>query len=217
MYRLMIKTHTKTGLKYLCFSGRKDYLDYPGSGTYWRRHLKEHGETFTTEVLFESLCRKEIKQYGILLSESLDVVGSKEWANLCREEGTGSDTVSGKFWITNGIKDRYIDKGKRLPKGWQKGRSTGAFVDSKKQQEFSTRVDRKRCGLSIKKAWDEGRFIRDHSKCGVRGERNSSKRPEVRAKISASRIGHKRSLDSRQKQSATCAEKRRLREGCNSN
>jgi hypothetical protein len=35
-----------------------------------------------------------------------------------------------------------------------------------------------------KKAWAEGRFMRDHSKCGSKGDKNVSKRPEVKAKNS---------------------------------
>ena len=35
-----------------------------------------------------------------------------------------------------------------------------------------------------KRAWAEGRFIRDHSKCGTKGDKNPAKRPEVKAKNS---------------------------------
>ena len=48
---LCIKTHAITGLKYFCKTTKKGYNSYPGSGLYWRRHLKEHGWSFTTELL----------------------------------------------------------------------------------------------------------------------------------------------------------------------
>ena len=44
MFYLYIKTHSKTGLKYLGYTQKKDPFSYTGSGTYWKRHLKKHGE-----------------------------------------------------------------------------------------------------------------------------------------------------------------------------
>ena len=35
MYRLLLKTHNQTGLKYLCKTENEDYINYPGSGKYW--------------------------------------------------------------------------------------------------------------------------------------------------------------------------------------
>jgi len=45
--------------------------------------------------------------------------------------------------------------------------------------EYRTKVSESR-----KLAWAEGRVIRDHSKCGLKGDANVAKRPEVRAKNS---------------------------------
>ena len=45
---LMIKKHKITGLKYLCKTTGKDPIKYLGSGTYWKRHLKEHGTEVET-------------------------------------------------------------------------------------------------------------------------------------------------------------------------
>ena len=53
-YKLMIKTHNLTGLKYLCITKRANWQDYLGSGTRWNRHLKKHGNDISTELLFES-------------------------------------------------------------------------------------------------------------------------------------------------------------------
>ena len=50
----MIKTHNKTGLKYLCKCTNRDPYKYKGSGVYWKRHLKEHGRDITTEVIFQT-------------------------------------------------------------------------------------------------------------------------------------------------------------------
>lgn len=89
IYRLMIKTHNKTGLKYLCQSSRIDYINYTGSGSYWKKHLSKHGPDFSTEVLFETTNKDEIKQQGIYYSNKFNVVSSDEWANLVPEQGDG--------------------------------------------------------------------------------------------------------------------------------
>ena len=86
---LYVKTHTITGLKYLGKTKSKDPHKYPGSGTYWRRHLKTHGVTYTTEILQECQTDNEVTQWGLHYSELWDVVASNEWANLKPEAGDG--------------------------------------------------------------------------------------------------------------------------------
>jgi hypothetical protein len=94
IYYLYIKTHTKTGLKYLGYTKRNPYT-YTGSGVYWIRHLKEHGFTFDTKILFESNSKQEIKSHGLYYSKLWNIVdakgknGKKIWANLKPEEGDG--------------------------------------------------------------------------------------------------------------------------------
>ena len=50
---LMVKTHNKTGLKYLCQTKKTNWTDYTGSGTDWLSHLKIYGINYTTEVIRE--------------------------------------------------------------------------------------------------------------------------------------------------------------------
>jgi len=182
-HKLMIKTHKVTGLKYLCYTRKKDHISYTGSGVDWLQHLLENGFEYDTELILVTENFEEFKQKAISLSYEYNVVESKEWANRKIEEGDGGDTVSNKKWITNGVVDKYIMKGLELPEGWKYGRSNCIFNDSNKQKEFSLLADFEKRGDSIKKAWDEGRVIRDHSKCGHKGENNPSKRKEVREKI----------------------------------
>lgn len=179
----MIKTHNITGLKYLCYTQKEDYISYLGSGTKWRTHLKKYGEDISTELIFESDIYEEFKKIAIYKSLEFDIVNSKEWANKKLEEGDGGDTVSNKKWITNGIIDKYIDKNEILPENWKYGRSKCVFNDSNKQKEFNKRVDQKNKGNAIKLAWKENRVVRDHSKCGTKGDKNPSKRKEIREKI----------------------------------
>jgi len=105
---LMVKTHTVTGLKYLCVT-KKDPFKYNGSGIYWLKHLKKHGTSHTTEVLRECSTNEEVREWGLYFSNLWNVVhgrdetGKKIWANLKPEEGDGAP--SGEF---NHMKDDIV-------------------------------------------------------------------------------------------------------------
>jgi len=90
---LYVKTHSKTGLKYLGQTSSKDPHKYPGSGMYWKSHLKKHGHDYTTEILKECQTKTELKEWGIYYSKLWNVVESKDWANLTEESGLGGKTV----------------------------------------------------------------------------------------------------------------------------
>lgn len=87
MYRLLIKTHSVTGLKYLCKTVKEDYISYKGSGKYWCNHLEKHGREVKTEVLYESSCLVEFSRVCVEYSTKFNVVESEEWANLIPENG----------------------------------------------------------------------------------------------------------------------------------
>lgn len=95
---LYVKTHNKTGLKYLGKTVRKDPHKYPGSGTVWRRHLEKHGYDYTTEILLETDSKEELTEYGIYYSNLWNIVESKEWANLKKESGDGGDMSMCQAW-----------------------------------------------------------------------------------------------------------------------
>jgi len=86
------KTHKDTGLKYLGKTIATDPYVYPGSGTYWTRHLEKHGNNVETEILRECVTEEELKFWGQHYSKLWNVVESKEWANLIEEAGPGG------FW-----------------------------------------------------------------------------------------------------------------------
>ena len=88
MIYLYIKTHNKTNLKYLGKT-EQDPMAYKGSGVYWKRHLRKYGNDVTTEVIFESESKEEIKSMGLYYSNEFNVVESKDWANLIEENGCG--------------------------------------------------------------------------------------------------------------------------------
>lgn len=87
-YYLYIKTHNKTGLKYLGQTS-KDPFTYKGSGKYWLAHIKKHGYDVSTEILLNTNDKLELMNAGIKYSIEYDVVQSNEWANLIEERGPG--------------------------------------------------------------------------------------------------------------------------------
>lgn len=95
---LYVKTHNKTGLKYLGKT-EKDPYKYKGSGLHWLRHLKKHGSDLTTVILRECHSENEVKIWGMHYSEKWNVVESQEWANLKEERGDGG-RASDKLYKT---------------------------------------------------------------------------------------------------------------------
>lgn len=85
---LYIKTHNKTGLKYLGKT-KQDPFEYKGSGVYWVNHIKVHGNDVTTEVLASCSTPEEIKELGLYYSKLFNIVESSDWANLMEENGVG--------------------------------------------------------------------------------------------------------------------------------
>ena len=86
---LYVKTHNKTGLKYLGKTEKKDPHKYKGSGRRWLNHLKRHGSDYTTEIIKICHSNDEIKEFGLHYSKLWNVVDSAEWANLKEEAGDG--------------------------------------------------------------------------------------------------------------------------------
>lgn len=89
IYSLYIKTHLKTGLKYLGQTS-KDPMIYCGSGIDWKKHLREHGNDITTQILYQGSDREEMKRLGRYYSDLWEVAKSSEWANRIPETGGGS-------------------------------------------------------------------------------------------------------------------------------
>jgi hypothetical protein len=101
---LMVKTHRKTGLKYLCKTIRNP-LTYKGSGVDWKRHLKEYGIDHNTEIIRECASQKELYYWGSYYSKLWNVVGAmddfgnKIWANRIPETGGGGATMTSEIAI----------------------------------------------------------------------------------------------------------------------
>ena len=184
---LYVKTHLKTGLKYLGKTEKDPYV-YKGSGFYWKRHIKKHDNDVWTNVIFQSELKKDIKEIGLYYSNLWNVVESEDWANIRPETGDGGDTVSKKKWITNGTIDKYLDTTQSIPEGWVYGRSKCIFNDPEKQKEFSYRADHKKGGETLSKLWKEGIIKKSEEdverlRKWFMSEDNPSKSPLFRQKI----------------------------------
>jgi hypothetical protein len=86
---LYIKTHNVTGLKYLGKTKSKDPFKYQGSGKYWKRHIKKHGNDVSTQILLKTDNEHCLKETGLFFSNLWNVVESSDWANLKLENGDG--------------------------------------------------------------------------------------------------------------------------------
>jgi hypothetical protein len=83
---LYIKTHNVTGLKYFGKTTKNPYK-YSGSGKYWKKHIKKHGNDVTTTVIGEFADIEQCTQFAINFSNENNIVESNEWANLIVENG----------------------------------------------------------------------------------------------------------------------------------
>ena len=100
MLYLLVKEHNLTGLKYLCKKTARSFDEcekYKGSGVYWKKHLTKYGNDVSTTCLFITEDKEEFRKVAKKYSLEYEVTQSKEWANLCDEEGQGGNTVVDKI------------------------------------------------------------------------------------------------------------------------
>lgn len=86
MIFLYVKQHALTKLKYFGKTSSNP-LTYRGSGTYWKRHLKQHGNEVDTLQVWEFSDQSACTQFALQFSEQNDIVNSDRWANLIEENG----------------------------------------------------------------------------------------------------------------------------------
>lgn len=108
VYYLMVKTHKKTGLQYLCQT-TQDPFKYKGSGNRWRNHIKVHGNEVDTEVIQKCYTNSALKSWGLFYSNLWSVVDSKKWANLKPENGDGGMRSDLVYW-NNGVINKRAEE-----------------------------------------------------------------------------------------------------------
>jgi hypothetical protein len=129
---LIVKQHNKTGLRYFHKTKKIQFVEsYCGSGVYWLKHLEKHGNDWTniwvSEVFYD---KEDIVEFATFFSEFFEIVESKEWANLCIENGiNGGDLTSEEATERNN---------KRVKNG------THPFLNSNTQSKLASRGNKKR-------------------------------------------------------------------------
>lgn len=94
---LYVKRHRDTGLLYFGKTTRKDPEKYRGSGMYWQRHLKMHGNTVETIFVEKFVDLTLLQEFAIFFSEFYEIVDSPRWANLTAETGVDGFPAGGKM------------------------------------------------------------------------------------------------------------------------
>jgi hypothetical protein len=216
---LYVKTHSVTGLKYLGKTTKQDPHNYPGSGTYWKRHLRLHGYDYTTEILKECTSNEDVRTWGLYYSELWNVAVSDEWANLISESGDGGgDYTRTPESIEKMIATKLInDSLKQTPESIEKmlttklsrGTNSGSLeIIAKSNATKKANGGYKHSAESIAKILATKL---------VRGNINSQT-PETIAKSNATKLTrgtNKRSQESIAKQKATCAKNKAARDLAN--
>ena len=192
---LYIKQHNVTKLKYFGKTTAKDPYKYPGSGVYWKRHLKVHGRDITT--LWVQLFNDKVSliEYATRFSKNNRITESHEWANLTDENGTDGTSqigskngrfnktvsdetrkkiskantgkTSGFSWWNNGVTSVFALV---APVGWIKGRLVERLSDDVKsiRKKYLKPRDKLIC-VHCKKEFDSSSFTRYHGeKCRFR-------------------------------------------------
>jgi len=181
MITLYLKTHNKTGLKYLGKTTKPDCHKYRGSGKRWLNHIKYHGYEVTTEILKECETKDEIKYWGRHYSDLWNVVESLDYANLKPEDGDGgshSEYTKQKLREANlgkkhspetiAKKKLYVvsENTKKLISAFHKGRPKSAAT--KKKMSLASRGKPKQYDV-----WNKG--LKGKFKASVETKKNISK------------------------------------------
>lgn len=112
---LYVKTHLITGLKYFGKTTR-DPLRYRGSGKYWLRHIRTHGNYVTTEIIGEFTNINDLVTAATTFSIEHNIVQSSGWANLIVENGLDGAPLGNVVLDTTKAKISKALTGRLLPK-----------------------------------------------------------------------------------------------------
>ena len=161
MYKLMIKTHNVTGLKYLCITKNEDHDKYTGSGRLWKEHLNQYGKDVTTEVIMETNDIEELHTNGLKYSAEYDVVESDEWANLIPESGYTTNFEKTWFkWYNSLSEDEKRKRNRNISK------HVKARLKKIDKKLLGEEISRRRLSLSSEAKDKRKRKIQDVYKTG---------------------------------------------------
>ena len=153
---LYAKQHRVTGLRYFGKTKRNPYT-YTGSGTYWMRHLKVHGNDVETTWVQSYEDEETLIKEALFFSKVYNIVESDEWANLNPETG-----LDGKFdnaGVSNGMYGRkHTEEIKKSHSERMMGRKQSAEHIAKRVAK-NTGQSRPKQSESLKAAWAKRKNI----------------------------------------------------------
>lgn len=183
---LYIKRHKVTGLLYFGKTTSKNVEKYNGSGTYWGRHLKVHGYNIETlwYCLFTDI--QQLIETAIVLSNQMQIVEQKNFANLRTENGIdGGGNVGITF--SRHIETWSAEQRQRHKFNSSKGgrtcvqNKTGMFdyskIDASSRSKKAAKTALERGNLNLKnnhELYKEKRMRAYDQNGGSRGKRNSA-------------------------------------------
>lgn len=190
---LYIKQHLITGKLYFGKTTQKDPVKYKGSGSYWKNHLKCHGDKVVT-LWYELFTDKdELVKFATTFSDEMNIVESQSWANQQTENGL--DVRLGVKFSTETIQ-KLSDS--------HKGRKHSDETKQKMSQIAKGRTLSDEAKKKISEA-NKNRIVSDETRAKQAEKAKGNKRhmmphsDEAKKKISAARCGVSRSEDAKNK------------------
>jgi len=147
MYKLYLKVHRDTRKMYLGYTTKEDINRYPGSGTYWKKHIKKHGNNVKTILLFQTESMDDLKHEGIYYSKKWNILESDRFANLKTEEG-----VSGSYSkeTRKKMSENFNHDAERWPE--ERRRQQGKMTQERNKKLWADKDHAKKRGENISKS-----------------------------------------------------------------
>lgn len=160
---LYIKQHFITKKKYFGKTTEKDPIKYKGSGVYWKKHIKKHGNQFVETIWVSDLYfDTSIREPALHFSCENNIDESNDWANLIPEDGlNGGSTTKGMASVvdSSGNYSLVPTDDPRLKSGELVGVNKGNItVVDQQGNTFSTKKDDPRYLSGEYVSVNKGRF-----------------------------------------------------------
>jgi hypothetical protein len=184
---LYIKTHNKTGLKYLGITTSTDPHKYTGSGRDWKKHLALHGKDYTTEILQKCHLKEEVRKWGLYYSNLWNVVESEKWANLKVEVGDGGELSTEtrmKISKSNSGKTASVETRKKMSNS-----AKGKTYSEETRKKISLANKGKKSGIGRKHSEETKKKISE-ANTGNKSRLGQPHLEDTKQKISNNRKGH---------------------------
>ena len=135
---LCVKQHSVTGKLYFCKTTKSydQMLQYVGSGTYWRKHLRRHGEEHVITLWYCLFTEREsCIGFALSFSAQENIVESNNWANLRPENGIDGVITGSSMGEKTKRKISESSTGKQVTEAHANNISSAKL--GKKRDEFS--------------------------------------------------------------------------------